>query len=45
MSADPLRVLVADDYPFFRDGLRVIRDHPTLFPRVPNSREFSDVRN
>ena len=24
MSADPLRVLVADDHPFFRDGLRVM---------------------
>src|ERR687890_269022 len=24
MSSDPLRVLVADDHPFFRDGLRVM---------------------
>jgi DNA-binding NarL/FixJ family response regulator len=24
MSADPVRVLVADDHPFFRDGLRVM---------------------
>jgi DNA-binding NarL/FixJ family response regulator len=24
MSADPVRVLVADDHPLFRDGLRVI---------------------
>ena len=24
MSADPLRVLIADDHPFFRDGLRVM---------------------
>jgi DNA-binding NarL/FixJ family response regulator len=26
MSVDPVRVLVADDHPFFRDGLRVMLD-------------------
>jgi DNA-binding NarL/FixJ family response regulator len=24
MSMDPIRVLIADDHPFFRDGLRVL---------------------
>ena len=24
MSVDPIRVLIADDHPFFRDGLRVL---------------------